>query len=238
MASDSWLAQHEATCRMTQDIAENIQERNRQQRTGGNPAKVSVTIRLSLQNLNRDIGRLRDGLLRAASSNFITQREAERRQSLLDELETKDRQLHTMFSGNGGGITDSARYRLKMGLLGGGATGASSWLEEEPEDTRGRSFTDLRQQQKSIIQEQDAGLEVLSSIIARQKQMGHAIGNELETQNEIIDDLTNLVEDTDGRIRRTTKSVSVVQTKSANCGMLVVIVLLLIAIIVVAVWPK
>lgn len=233
-ASDSWLAQHEATCRMTQDIAENIQERNRQQRTGGNPAKVSVTIRLSLQNLNRDIGRLRDGLLRAASSNFITQREAERRQSLLDELETKDRQLHTMFSGNGGGTTDSAR----MGLLGGGATGASSWLEEEPEDTRGRSFADLRQQQKSIIQEQDAGLEVLSSIIARQKQMGHAIGNELETQNEIIDDLTNLVEDTDGRIRRTTKSVSVVQTKSANCGMLVVIVLLLIAIIVVAVWPK
>lgn len=31
--------------------------------------------------------------------------------------------------------------------------------------------------------EQDAGLDALSSVLARQKQMGQEIGNELEEQN-------------------------------------------------------
>ncbi|KAI9513970.1 Syntaxin-8 [Dissostichus eleginoides] len=54
---------------------------------------------------------------------------------------------------------------------------------------------------------------------------------------KIIDDLTHLVDKTDDRIRNETRRVKLVETKSASCGMLVVIVLLLIAIVVVAVWP-
>lgn len=34
-----------------------------------------------------------------------------------------------------------------------------------------------------FLSEQDAGLDALSSIISRQKQMGQEIGNELEEQN-------------------------------------------------------
>lgn len=34
------LQNYDATCRLAQEIAENTHERNRQQRTGGNPAKV------------------------------------------------------------------------------------------------------------------------------------------------------------------------------------------------------
>ncbi|KFO18879.1 Syntaxin-8 [Fukomys damarensis] len=64
--------------------------------------------------------------------------------------------------------------------------GASNpWLFEEPEETRGLGFDDLRQQQQKIIQEQDAGLDALSSIISRQKQMGQEIGNELDEQNAL-----------------------------------------------------
>ncbi|KAK1886668.1 Syntaxin-8 [Dissostichus eleginoides] len=59
----------------------------------------------------------------------------------------------------------------------------------------------------------------------------------MHTLFEIIDDLTHLVDKTDDRIRNETRRVKLVETKSASCGMLVVIVLLLIAIVVVAVWP-
>lgn len=38
------LQNYDATCRLAQEIAENIHERNRQQRTGGNPAKVRCRI--------------------------------------------------------------------------------------------------------------------------------------------------------------------------------------------------
>uniref|UniRef100_A0A669Q3Z9 t-SNARE coiled-coil homology domain-containing protein n=1 Tax=Phasianus colchicus TaxID=9054 RepID=A0A669Q3Z9_PHACC len=58
-----------------------------------------------------------------------------------------------------------------------------------------------------------------------------------ELGQEIIDDLTNLVENTDSKLRTQTRHVKMVDRKSTSCGMLVVIVLLLIAIAVVAVWP-
>uniref|UniRef100_A0A0D9RD83 Syntaxin-8 n=1 Tax=Chlorocebus sabaeus TaxID=60711 RepID=A0A0D9RD83_CHLSB len=111
------------------------------------------------------------------------------------------------------------------------------WLFEEPEETRGLGFDEIRQQQQKIIQEQDAGLDALSSIISRQKQMGQEIGNELDEQNEIIDDLANLVENTDEKLRTETRRVNLVDRKSTSCGMIMVILLLLVAIVVVAVWP-
>ncbi|KAL1780909.1 syntaxin-8 [Sigmodon hispidus] len=111
------------------------------------------------------------------------------------------------------------------------------WFCEEPEETRGLGFDELRQQQQKIIQEQDTGLDALSSIISRQKQMGQEIGNELDEQNEIIDDLANLVENTDEKLHTEARRVTLVDRKSTSCGMVMVILLLLVATVVVAVWP-
>ncbi|XP_027374624.1 syntaxin-8 isoform X7 [Bos indicus x Bos taurus] len=103
-------------------------------------------------------------------------------------------------------------------MTGGAKRGAPNpWLLEEPEETRGLGFDEIRQQQQKIIQEQDAGLDALSSIISRQKQMGQEIGNELDEQNEIIDDLANLVENTDEKLRTETRRVNLVDRKSTSC---------------------
>ncbi|XP_075025898.1 syntaxin-8 isoform X11 [Calonectris borealis] len=103
-------------------------------------------------------------------------------------------------------------------MTGGVKRGVTNpWLLEESEETRGLGFDDLRQQQRRIIEEQDAGLDALSSIISRQKQMGQEIGNELDEQNEIIDDLTNLVENTDDKLRNQTRHVKMVDKKSTSC---------------------
>ncbi|KAF4798601.1 hypothetical protein TURU_062494 [Turdus rufiventris] len=70
-------------------------------------------------------------------------------------------------------------------MAGGAKRGITNpWLLEESEETRGLGFDELRQQQRRIIEEQDAGLDALSSIISRQKQMGQEIGNELDEQND------------------------------------------------------
>ncbi|XP_009070565.1 PREDICTED: syntaxin-8, partial [Acanthisitta chloris] len=103
-------------------------------------------------------------------------------------------------------------------MTGGVKRGVTNpWLLEESEETRGLGFDDLRQQQRRIIEEQDAGLDALSSIISRQKQMGQEIGNELDEQNEIIDDLTSLVENTDDKLRNQTWHVKMVDKKSTSC---------------------
>uniref|UniRef100_A0A8C0AQ74 Syntaxin-8 n=2 Tax=Accipitrinae TaxID=8955 RepID=A0A8C0AQ74_9AVES len=228
------LSLYGAAGQIAQEIAEKIQERNRCQRNGESSAKLNVIIRSLLQNLREKIDQLKDLLLRAVSTHQITQLEGDRRQNLVDDLLTRQKQLQASYK-NEGTEPDVIRSSLMTGGVKRGVT--NPWLLEESEETRGLGFDDLRQQQRRIIEEQDAGLDALSSIISRQKQMGQEIGNELDEQNEIIDDLTNLVENTDDKLRNQTRHVKLVDKKSTSCGMLVVIVLLLIAIAVVAVWP-
>ncbi|XP_077461304.1 syntaxin-8 [Stigmatopora argus] len=236
MSQDTWLQNYDATCRLAQEIAENIHERNKQQRTGGNPAKINMTLRASLQKLKQNIPQLKESLLRASSSKRIMQSEADRRQNLIDDLLTREKQLNATFKGD---IPEPAPSRSKLMAGGSGANegvSANPWLINETDETSGLTFGEIKQQQQRIIEVQDEGLDALAAVISRQKIMGQEIGNELDEQNEIIDDLTHLVDKTDGRIHNETRRVQLLETKSASCGMMVVIVLLLIAIIVVAVW--
>ncbi|XP_056315806.1 syntaxin-8 isoform X1 [Danio aesculapii] len=251
MSKDLWLENYDAACRLAQEIAENTHERNRQQRTGGNPAKLNMTLRASLQKLKQNIAQLRETLNRAAAQRHIMQAEADRRQSLVDDLATRETRLNASFKGD---ITEAEPSRSSL-MAGGNGSGSAvnPWLINESEETKGLSFGEIKHQQQQIIEAQDAGLDALASVLSRQKQMGQEIGNELDEQNEIIDDLAQLVDKTDGRIKNETKRVKLLDSKSASCekikpcfcccspwkgvhGMMVVIVLLLIAIIVVACW--
>ncbi|XP_054831293.1 syntaxin-8 [Eublepharis macularius] len=234
MAPDPWLSMYDSTYQIAQEIAEKIQERNRCQRNGESTAKLSVTIRSLLQNLKEKTDRLKDLLFRSVSTRQVTQHEGDRRQNLVDDLLTRHGRLQASFRNE-----DTEPDVIRSSLMTGGVKQDTTnpWLVEEPEETRGLGFADIQQQQQRIIEEQDAGLDALSSILSRQKQMGQEIGNELEEQNEIVDDLANLVENTDDKLRSQTRRVKMVDKKSTSCGMLVVIVLLLIAIVVVAVWP-
>ncbi|XP_027023767.1 syntaxin-8 [Tachysurus fulvidraco] len=235
MSQDLWLQNYDATCRLAQEVAENIQERNRLQRTGGNPAKLNMTLRASLQKLKQNITQLRETLARASSQRRIMQSEADRRQNLVDDLVTREKQLFSSFSRDSSAPEPSRSALLTGGF--GAEPGQNPWLVNESEETRGLTFSQIKEQQQRIIQAQDEGLDVLADVISRQKRMGQDIGNELDEHNEIISDITQLVDTTDGRIRNETRRVQLVETKSASCGMLVVIVLLLIAIVVVASWP-
>ncbi|XP_040187057.1 syntaxin-8 isoform X1 [Rana temporaria] len=236
MAPDPWLSIYDDTYHLAQEIAEKIHERERYLRNGENPTRVMVTIRTLMKKLNERIEQLRDSLLRSVSTRQITQLEGDRRQNLVDELLTKERHLQMSLSNEG-----AAPDVVRSSLMSGGASGSSRsnpWVMEEPEETRNLSSRDLKQQQQRMIAEQDAGLDALSNILGRQKQMGYDIGNELDDQNEIIDDLANLVESTDSRVRNRTRQVKLVDKKTGACAMWVLIVLLLIAIVVVAAWPK
>lgn len=215
MAPDPWFSTYDSACQIAQEIAEKIQQRNQYERHGESTTKLTVTIRALLQNVKEKIALLKDLLLRAVSTHQITQLEGDRRQNLLDDLVTRERLLLASFK-NEGAEPDLIRSSL---MTGGAKRGVPNpWLFEEPEETRGLGFNEIRQQQQKIIQEQDAGLDALSSIISRQKQMGQEIGNELDEQNEIIDDLTNLVENTDEKLRTETRRVNLVDRKSTSCA--------------------
>ncbi|EDV27960.1 Syntaxin-8 [Trichoplax sp. H2] len=107
----------------------------------------------------------------------------------------------------------------------------------ETSDTLPVSNYDLIRQQQQAIKEQDEGLETLSSVIARQKEMGLAIHGEVTDQNALIDDIDDLTAHTTNRIRKETHGLDIIRRKSSTCGLYVIIVVLLLVIIVIASVP-
>ncbi|XP_070580920.1 syntaxin-8-like isoform X2 [Ptychodera flava] len=230
---DAWLSEYDRCERRAQEIMESINERNRLQRTGSSHSKISSEIRFALKNFSQDLNNLRQNLIRASTSYHLTQREVERRQVLLDNLVTKEKQLNDNFKND----LQSNMGRTSLLHQGPGSSRANPWDMDESEETSTMTVSDIRQQQQHIIAEQDRGLEALSQVIARQKQMGEHIGDELEEHNEIIDDLTGQMGRADQKLLKETKHIKKIDKKSGSCVMMVIIVVLLIAIVVVAVVP-
>ncbi|XP_052262911.1 syntaxin-8-like isoform X1 [Dreissena polymorpha] len=211
------------------EIMEKINERNKHNRTSNPYTKLSAKIRSSMKQFSSDAERLKNNLIKATSSYHITQREIDRRQVMIDQLITKEKQIEEAFK-NESGVARSQ-------LLAGGVDSDPWGVKEEPEEFKGIQNTGLRVQQQQIIKEQDKGLDALSEVIARQKNMALDIGNEVDQQNEILDDIIDHTDRSNQRLIKETRHIRIVDRKSATCGIWVVIVLLFVAIIVVAVVP-
>jgi syntaxin 8 len=77
----------------------------------------------------------------------------------------------------------------------------------------------------------------LSQILARQKNVGLTIGDEVDTQNEILDGINDGVDITRTRLIRETRNVERVDRKDRTFWLWIIMVVLLIAIVIVALVP-
>lgn len=75
---------------------------------------------------------------------------------------------------------------------------------------------------------------MLDEIINRQKGLVRGIGNQIDVQNEIIDDIGGNMDTTQVRLVRNTRNVERISHKSDSCCYWVIIILLLVAIVVVS----
>ncbi|KAI0038660.1 syntaxin [Auriscalpium vulgare] len=79
---------------------------------------------------------------------------------------------------------------------------------KETEVTRPLDDHGLLQLQSTQMEQQDTQLAQLSAILARQKQLGSAIGQEIAIQNELLDDLTNEVDRVGGKLTSAKKQMN------------------------------
>ncbi|WEW60563.1 hypothetical protein PRK78_006050 [Emydomyces testavorans] len=97
-----------------------------------------------------------------------------------------------------------ATIQDKQALMGssGGGQGkpkvGGRILGKETEQTRPLENEGVLQLQKQIMEDQDVGVEELRKIVARQKELGIAINNELEVQNAML----NIVDEDVERVGR------------------------------------
>lgn len=93
----------------------------------------------------------------------------------------------------------------------------------------------IRSEQTQILKEQDKGLENLSQIISRQKNMALRIGSEIEDQNEIIDNIAVQMDHTSNRVNSETRHVERVSERDSTFTYWIIIICLFVAIIVVGI---
>lgn len=97
------------------------------------------------------------------------------------------------------------------------------------------SIESYRQEQRQILKNQDDGLENLSKVISRQKQLAMTIGNELEDQNVILDNIADQMDHNDTRLQRETVNIGDVTVQDSTCGYWIVIGSLFVAIVIVGI---
>ena len=196
--------------------------------------------RASATELAERLAGLRAGL--AGQQGGLTGPELERRRDQLQLLTRQLAGLRDQLAEPSQGAAARTALLADLGTGGWGDTvgGAGDRREmpvragaQETEHTRGRETVQVRAQQQEMLDEQDAGLDVLADIIRRQKGMGQDIYREVTQQNDLIDDIDDRVTNVNTRLLETTSNVRVVSNRDRTCGYWVVIILLAIAIITV-----
>ncbi|CAO3624480.1 unnamed protein product [Cunninghamella echinulata] len=100
--------------------------------------------------------------------------------------------------------------KIQRNSTGSRAFGASfkQQLAKETEVTRGLDNEGIVGHQRQLMEDQDQQVEQFSAILNRQKQLGYAIGDELETQNQLLDELDNDVGRTQTKMKFANKKLN------------------------------
>lgn len=80
--------------------------------------------------------------------------------------------------------------------------------------------------QQRAIEAHEDGIERLTRAATRQKNMAYEIANEVDTHNEILDDIDNGVTRTDENLRKNTRNIGRVTRQSGSCFYWLIILLL------------
>ncbi|GAB0100243.1 syntaxin-8 [Sergentomyia squamirostris] len=225
---DSWITEYDACERLSREIQSQIVLRNREQRLSDEYSRISGNVRVRLKQFSTELSALEQKLDQARRIHSLTTEEAERRQRQLEMLQSKLIQLQNQFTSAG----DASRTALLQ-------PGTSRLWDDEEDDkmlttTNNYSTGDLRRQHVQILENQNEGLEQLSKVISRQKELALRIGDEVEGQNEIIDDIADQLEYTDHRIQGETRRIEVVSAKDRTWPYWTIIISLFVAILIVA----
>lgn len=239
MSEADWLNEYEAVSARGQELMNKVADRNRAARNSSAHVRLTTDISKLLKSFSRDIANLKSSLRQTSLS--VTGRELQRREALVDSLVTKERQIEDSLKADGSNsrvgsaaLFETGRRRKTPDVVGWGGDDVA-----DDDDTACLLSNDeLRQEQRRVIREQDEGLDALADILARQKTIGLTIGDEVDTQNEMLDDIRENVENVHGRVVRETRNIDRVDRKDRTWWLWLIMVLLLIAIVVIIAIPR
>lgn len=142
--------------------------------------------------------KLKTRLVQLYNASTINETEYQRRLLLLKELE---HETNAMVLVIGPQATIPGSFEQSDIKKGGSGRRVLGFQPVETEKTIPLNNQELLQQQIQIHEDQDQELNELRKIIARQKQIGMTINQEVEEQNELLDSLNEQVDSTTNKLR-------------------------------------
>jgi syntaxin of plants SYP6 len=162
----------------------------------------------------------------------ITAEEKERRLRQLENLASKKLQLNSRFQNV---VASSSRKQLFAASEKNEIYDNDESGDDSPIIDKNAPLETLSAEREQIIQQQDRSLETLSQAISRQKNIAIRIGNEVDSHNDILDNIGDQMDNTSARVSSTTRNVERFSERDSTLGYWMIILCLLGANIIVAI---
>ncbi|XP_078437164.1 syntaxin-51-like [Wolffia australiana] len=228
---DTWARDYGEASRLAEEVAAMVAEKGSSSSpslAGGAVAEArrqSPAIRRKITILGARLDGLDSFLANVSALRPpITEKELQRRRSLLTTLRSKTQQMAAALN--------MSNFAAREDLLG----------QREKSDEGGDRVSGLDSRgiiglQRQIMKEQDEGLGKLEETVLSTKHIALAVNEELDLHARLIDNLDEHVESTTSRLQRVQKRLAILNRSmkgGCSCGCLLLSMLTIVILVVVA----
>ncbi|KAH8363898.1 hypothetical protein KR084_000415 [Drosophila pseudotakahashii] len=226
---DSWDIEYEGCERLRHQLLVYLNQRQQLSPKASQYVQLTGSIQTGLEQMAKDMKHLKVVLDNAVTWETSPEEELQQRRIDWDRLTSQLREIREKFA-------NSTRSNVLA------SASASAWQNQDLAPGQSSSSRDtaldvetLKQRKIEMLEQQNQGLEVLSATLSRQRQLATQLGNEVEDQNNILDNLANAMDRVETGVQRETQSIGQVNRRDSTWGYWLVIIALFVAIIVVVV---
>ncbi|EDX10745.1 syntaxin-8 [Drosophila simulans] len=223
---DSWDIEYEGCERLRHQLLVYLNQRQQLNQKTSQFVQLTSSIQTGIEQLSKDVKHLKVVLDNAITWETSTEEELQQRRIDWDRLTSQLREIREKFA-------NSSRSNVP-------AASVSAWQDQDLGPGHSNSSRNtaldveaLKQKKTEMLAQQNEGLEVLSATLSRQRQLATQLGNEVEDQNNILDNLANAMDRVETGVQRETQSIGQVNRRDSTWGYWLVIIALFVAIIVV-----
>lgn len=226
MDHDSWDIEYEGCERLRHQLLVYLNQRQQLNPRTSQFVQLTSSIQTGIEQLAKDMKHLKVVLDNAITWETSPEEELQQRRIDWDRLTSQLREIREKFA-------NSSRSNVP-------AASGSAWQDQDLGPGHSNSSRNtaldveaLKQKKTEMLAQQNEGLEVLSATLSRQRQLATQLGNEVEDQNNILDNLANAMDRVETGVQRETQSIGQVNRRDSTWGYWLVIIALFVAIIVV-----
>ncbi|KAH8239162.1 hypothetical protein KR032_001378 [Drosophila birchii] len=225
---DSWDIEYEGCERLRHQLLVQLNQRQQLGPKESQYVQLSAGIRTGLEQLDKDMKHLKVVLDNAITWETSTEEELLQRRIDYDRLTSQLRGIRERFA-------NSTRSDARNAVTAT-TSSSSAWQDQnlrQPGQSAAMDAEALKQRKMEMLAQQDQGLEALSVTLSRQRELATQLGNEVEDQNNILDNLANAMDRVESGVQRETQSIGQVNRRDSTWGYWLVIIALFVAILVV-----